>query len=111
MAMKTKTAASKKLLRIAQSQLYEGDDWWSWSVWLEGPKRELDAVEFVEYTLHSTFRDPVRTIKTRRNGFKLDTGGWGVFPIYALVFKKDRTVVHLKHQLELTYPEGTANLK
>lgn len=103
--------AAKSSLKIEQSQKYEGDDWWSWSVWLDGPKSELNNVDFVEYTLHSTFRDPVRTINTRRNGFRLDTEGWGVFPIYALVCKKDGSVTRLKHQLKLMYPEGKPNLK
>lgn len=103
--------ADKSSLRVEQSEKYEGDDWWSWSVWLEGPKPELDAVDLVEYTLHSTFREPVRTIKTRRNGFKLDTEGWGVFPIYVRVCNRDGSVIRLKHQLKLTYPDGGSNLK
>lgn len=103
--------AAKNSLRIEQSQKYEGDDWWSWSVWLDGPRPDLHAVDLVEYTLHPTFRDPVRTIKTRRNGFKLDTEGWGVFPIYARVCKRDGSVIRLKHQLKLTYPDGKPNLK
>jgi len=103
--------AEKSPLKIEQSEKFEGDDWWSWSVWVEEPKRDLDAVEFVEYTLHPTFRDPVRTIKTRHNGFKLSTGGWGVFPIYARAFRKDGSIVRLKHQLKLTDPDGKKNLK
>jgi transcription initiation factor IIF auxiliary subunit len=103
--------ADKNSLRIEQSEKYEGDDWWSWSVWLDGPKPDLDAVDFVEYTLHPTFRNPVRTIKTRANKFKLDTGGWGVFPIYARVCKKNGSVNRLKHQLKLTHPHGKSNLK
>jgi transcription initiation factor IIF auxiliary subunit len=98
--------AAKRSLRIEQSEKYEGDDWWSWSVWLEGPKQDLDAVDMVEYTLHPTFRNPVRTVRTRGNGFKLNTEGWGVFPIYARVCRKDGSVTSLKHQLKLTRPVG-----
>jgi transcription initiation factor IIF auxiliary subunit len=107
--MPGKTVATKSSLKIEQSQKYEGDDWWSWSVWLSGTQADLDAVDFVEYTLHPTFRNPVRTIKTRRNGFRLDTEGWGVFPIHARVCRKDGGIVRLKHQLKLTYPDGKAN--
>jgi transcription initiation factor IIF auxiliary subunit len=96
----------KSALRIGQSEAYQGDDWWSWSVWVDGPKKDLDGIDFVEYTLHPTFRDPVRTIKTRHNGFRLKTEGWGVFPIYARVCKKDGSVLRLKHQLKLSYPSG-----
>jgi transcription initiation factor IIF auxiliary subunit len=98
--------AAKSSLKIAQSQKYDDHDWWSWSVWVDGPEGELDGVDRVEYTLHPTFQRPVRTIATRRNKFKLSTGGWGVFPIYARVFKKDGSSVRLQHQLELRYPDG-----
>jgi transcription initiation factor IIF auxiliary subunit len=104
-------ATEKSSLRINQSEKYEGDDWWSWAVWIEGQEKDLATVDRVEYTLHPTFRDPVRVIKTRHNGFKLKTGGWGVFPIFARVCKKNGTVVSLKHQLRLTYPDGKTNLK
>ena len=103
--------AAKDSLRIEQSEKYEGDDWWSWSVWLAGSKPDLDAVDFVEYTLHPTFRNPVRTINTRQDGFRLDTEGWRVFTIYARACKKDGSVSRLKHQLKLTYPDGKLTLK
>lgn len=92
-------------LTIDQSQKYEGDEWWSWSVWIDGPKNELDEVTQVEYTLHPTFPKPVRTVTTRQDGFKLSTEGWGGFPIYARVSKKDGSVHHLQHQLRLYYPQ------
>ena len=103
--------ATKNSLKIAQNEHFEGDDWWSWSVWMDGPKGDLDDLDYVEYTLHPTFKEPVRRVTTRGNGFKLSTGGWGVFPIHALAVKKDGSVVRLKHQLKLTYPDGKANLK
>jgi transcription initiation factor IIF auxiliary subunit len=98
-------------LKIAQSEKYEGDEWWSWAVWVEGPDTELDQISRVEYTLHPTFREPVRIISTRRNKFKLSTGGWGVFPVYARVFRKDGSTLRLRHQLALHYPDGTNNTK
>jgi transcription initiation factor IIF auxiliary subunit len=100
---------AKHSLKIAQSAKYEVIDWWSWSVWIEGPDKDLDQIVNVEYTLHPTFPDPVRIKTTRKNKFKLSTGGWGVFPIYARVFKKDGSVVRLQHTLQLRYPDGTAN--
>ncbi len=96
-------------LKIAQSAKYLETDWWSWSVWIEGTDKDLDQIVNVEYTLHPTFPDPVRIKTTRKNKFKLSTGGWGVFPIYARVFKKDGSVVRLQHTLKLHYPDGTPN--
>jgi transcription initiation factor IIF auxiliary subunit len=95
-------------LRIEQGEHYEGDEWWSWSVWIDGSKHELDEIDLVEYTLHPTFRNPVRTIRTRENCFKLSTSGWGGFPIFARVCNKNGSVIQLKHQLILTYPNKRA---
>ena len=101
--------AKKSELRIQQSEKYQGDEWWSWSVWIEGPEEELREINYVEYTLHPTFANPVLTIKTRANKFKLSTGGWGVFPIRVRIVKNDGTERLLTHQLKLHYPDGRAN--
>jgi transcription initiation factor IIF auxiliary subunit len=98
-----------KDLTIQQDERYAGDDWWSWSLQLDGPKRALDDVEYVEYTLHPTFANPVRRVATRKNGFMLKTAGWGVFPVYVQVVGKDGTVRRMKHQLRLHYPDGRKN--
>jgi len=93
-------------LKIAQDYKYVGDDYWKWSVWLDGPKRELDRVESVTYTLHPTFPKPVRTVDSRKNRFRLSTEGWGIFTLYAKVTNKDGSIERLKHPLELRYPDG-----
>jgi transcription initiation factor IIF auxiliary subunit len=96
-------------LRLQQSAEYEGDDAWSWAVWIEGPEQELDRIDYVEYTLHPTFPKPVRRIGDRSTRFKLETGGWGTFTIYATVMHKDgSTGPRLEHELELSYPDGHA---
>jgi hypothetical protein len=33
---------------VQQSENYEGENWWQWAVWLDGPEEELDKVESVE---------------------------------------------------------------
>jgi transcription initiation factor IIF auxiliary subunit len=97
-------------LRIQQGYHYQGDDWWDWWVWVEGPDEVLDEVAFVEYTLHPTFPNPVRTVRDRTTKFRLDTRGWGVFTIYVKVVAKDGSAVMLSHALELSYPDGTPNV-
>jgi transcription initiation factor IIF auxiliary subunit len=94
--------------RIEQSYQYEGEDWWRWSVWLEGSDEELDQVEYVQYTLHRTFPKPVRRVHDRASKFRLGTGGWGTFTIYVLVVRKDRGEVKLSHELQLHYPNGAS---
>jgi len=92
-------------LGIDQGFEYEGNDFWRWWVRLAGSDAELDAVDHVVYTLHPTFPSPVRTVADRSTSFRLETGGWGTFTIYARVVGKDGSEQHLKHELELFYPD------
>jgi transcription initiation factor IIF auxiliary subunit len=91
-------------IKVAQSSQYQGNDSWTWSVWMEGPDEDLDTIETVVYTLHPTFTPPVISISTRANKFRLDTRGWGTFTIYVTVKFKDGKVMELEHELELNYP-------
>jgi hypothetical protein len=43
----------------------------------------------------------------RASRFRLETGGWGVFPIVARVQLKAGTEIRLSHALALHYPDGT----
>ena len=94
-------------LRIAQDARYEGEDWWEWSVWIEADDVELDAIEFVQYTLHHTFAQPVRRVSDRSTQFRLKSSGWGGFTIYSKVVRKDSSEVKLQHELKLYYPART----
>ena len=60
-------------LEIKQSATYKGDDWWDWSVWVDGTAAELEKVKSVTYRLHETFpdativlthRDPVSVVRS-----------------------------------------------
>ena len=98
-------------LSIEQSFEYQKDDWWKWSVWIEGPSAELDAIKSVVYTLHHTFPNPVREMIDRGTKFKLSASGWGVFMIYATVTDKAKNETELSHYLRLEYPDGTPTTK
>jgi transcription initiation factor IIF auxiliary subunit len=94
-------------LRLEQSSEYHGNDWWKWSVWLEGTDAELDDIDYVEYTLHATFANPVRKIDDRVSKFRLETSGWGTFTLYAKARHKDSNQTELQHELQLFYDDGT----
>jgi len=91
-------------IRISQESKYKGNDRWSWSVWLEGPDQELDLIEYVDYMLHPTFRDPLRHIADRQSKFRLNSAGWGEFMIYLNIKHKDGRVAKRKHWLRLEHP-------
>ena len=91
-------------LAIQQWQQYEGEQWWKWAVWIEGPDAALNKIELVEWALHPTFPRPIRVSKDRESKFRLDTAGWGGFQILARVQQKDGNQIKLLHQLKLYYP-------
>lgn len=75
---------------------------WNWSVWLVGSATELDQIEYVTYTLHPTFPNPVQEIYTREDGFRLKSSGWGEFTIYIDITQKNGESFQLTHDLKLT---------
>ena len=95
-------------LQLKQDFQYIGEDYWKWSVWVDGPVAELDQIVRVIYTLHPTFPHPVRTISDRPSQFRLETAGWGTFTIYATAVHQDGRESALMHELELRYPDGRA---
>jgi transcription initiation factor IIF auxiliary subunit len=97
-------------LNIVQSFHYEGDDWWKWSVWIEGPSADLDSIDSVTYILHPTFSKPMRVITDRAANFRLDSEGWGTFVIRADIAMKSGEKTTLSHELRLEYPDGSATL-
>ena len=94
------------IYRIEQAFKYQDDNWWKWSIWIEGEDSDLDLIDYVVYTLHSTFPNPVRKMTNRDEKFKLSTEGWGVFRIYAKLGLKDEREIMLEHDLSLQYPDG-----
>ena len=98
------------MLKVVQDQAYRGDDWWDWSVWLEGQPIELDAVDEVVWHLHPSFSPSKVTRRNCADGFRLSTSGWGTFLMKAELRLKGGATQRLTHQLELFYPddeEGT----
>jgi transcription initiation factor IIF auxiliary subunit len=92
-------------MKIKQSEKYEGQDWWNWSVWLDG--KDVEKIEKVTWKLHPTFPQPERAVTDPGTKFRLDSAGWGGFVVKADVLLKDGTKTELEHELELHYPDGT----
>ena len=77
--------------------------WWEWTAYIEAETpSELDEVDFVEYRLHPSFKNPICWITDREGGFPLTRRGWGRFTLYAKVnFRdKERPSQLLRHYLE-----------
>ena len=74
-------------------------DWWSWTIFVKADRAELEKIDCVEYTLHRTFRDPVRTVCDREDGFSLSMNGWGTFRVKVRVMFREGGEKTLYHRL------------
>jgi hypothetical protein len=86
---------------IAQDADRLDESHWRWSVWLDAPENELARVKEVVWKLHPTFVPPVVRIKSRKNGFRLKSSGWGEFQIQAEIHEESGEVRKLRHWLRL----------
>jgi predicted acylesterase/phospholipase RssA len=114
-AISTRSADAKMRedldVKIDQGEEYQGNDRWRWWVWVEGPEDNLNKIDHVIYTLDRTFPNPIREVTDRQSKFRLETAGWGTFPVKATIIRKDGVKEQLIHNLRLTYPDGTATTK
>jgi hypothetical protein len=82
------------------------EDWWNWEVFIVGDDSTLKEIKYVEYTLHPSFRDPIRKVSTQGStsgkGFFLSASGWGTFMITVKIMFKDGDVRELRHKLSFS---------
>ena len=74
---------------------------WDWTIYLDANQQTLSKIEYVEYTLHKTFRNRIKTTSNSQNNFALKSNGWGEFDIKVKVFFKDGKIRNLSHWLQL----------
>jgi|GEM_PF-2765881 hypothetical protein len=77
-------------------------DYWDWTIFIKAPEDVLEQIEYVEYSLHPTFPNPVRIVNRRGTGphaFSLTTSGWGTFTVKVKVYYKDGTYQRISHSL------------
>lgn len=79
-----------------------GGNRWDWTVFIRASEDLLAQIRCVEYTLHPTFPDPVRTVcqqGSRDQAFALSSNGWGTFTIHIRVMMKNGQEKRLQHAL------------
>lgn len=91
-------------LTIAQSSKYRGNDYWDWSVWIEGTPTALGAIKHVIWLLHPTFPNPTVVRTDPKTKFRLDTAGWGTFEVIAELSPKRGKPYKLRCSLQ--FEEG-----
>lgn len=73
-------------------------------IWLDADQPEmLDQIASVVYELHPSFRNAIRVVLNRDDGFALTITAWGEFNIHAEIkFKGGRSSIHLSRYLNLS---------
>jgi hypothetical protein len=84
-----------------------------WTAYVMGPDKLLDDIKCVEFVLHPTFPEPVRSVCSRGDvpgkGFALKATGWGTFKLGATVTLKSGQSFYLTHVLHFSVDaEGAA---
>lgn len=80
----------------------EKTHWWRWTAFLDDvTEDELESIEYVEYHLHPSFKNPVKRSKSKKTNFSISAKGWGTFEITARVkYLDNRPDVTYVHALE-----------
>lgn len=80
-------------------------------VWLEADSpAEMDRVTKVEYLLHPSFANRLRSSANRRNDFSITFWAWGFFEIEATVYLaggEANNALKIKHLLDVNLPSDT----
>jgi transcription initiation factor IIF auxiliary subunit len=88
-------------VRLTNTARYTDSGRYDWTVSVMADDATLNSIKQVEYTLHPSFPNPVRTVTDRKSRFALSSNGWGEFNIAARVFFDDGSVQNLEHWLTL----------
>lgn len=97
-------------IRLRNSWQYVGDDRWDWEIFVDDDgSGELSKISHVDYVLHDTFQDPIRQVRSAKDGFRLKTNGWGTFTVRAFVHFKDGRKKRLSHELVLKSSSGVTS--
>jgi transcription initiation factor IIF auxiliary subunit len=76
-------------------------DWYDWCIFASGDPVDVQLVKAVEYTLHPSFPEPVRTISDVGHRFGLASNGWGSFTARIRVIFANGKEEFTSHLIEL----------
>ena len=100
-ATRTKLKGKQEAISVRNTSVNTGTDQWNWTIYIDTNAETLSSINCVEYTLHPSFPDPVRTTCEGANNFSLTSSGWGTFEVEVRVMFKDSTEEYLTYMLEL----------
>ena len=86
-------------------------DYYKWAIWIENGESDISEIDYVEYLLHSTFKNRLRKATNLSDKFKIESSGWGEFNIEITVVKKNGERLQLSHWLTLGDGYESVNVK
>jgi len=93
---------------VIKSNVIRGKKHFHLGVWVDASQRELDEIEFVEYTLHPTFKKTNRHSRNRPNNFSITFWTWGVFNIKIAIHLHSGEIVNMDYYLEYELPSDNS---
>ena len=100
-------SAEVQAISSANTSRYSGNDRWDWTVFIKASPKIINDIKCVQYTLHPTFPDPMRTVcraGETQYPFALSSNGWGTFEIPIKITFKNGQTRFLKHNLQFVTP-------
>ncbi len=87
---------------VANTSTYAGSGRWNWTIFIDADAATLRQIKCVEYTLHPTFPNPVRTVCDQPGmKFALSSNGWGTFTVGVKIQYKNGRTEETRHALVL----------
>ena len=74
------------------------------AIWVSGTNAELHRVEKVNYELHFSFKNEIRTSKTGSDNFLITFWTWGMFKINVKIYKSNGKEEEISHPLKFKLP-------
>ena len=79
------------------------DDWYSWTVYIQGADEELSQIKYITYLLHESFPNRRLVSKDLANNFARKTSGWGEFLLRVEAMMKNGEKKHAELWLDLGF--------
>lgn len=98
----TSQAACSQPICVQNTARDMGNKRWDWTVFIDPQSHDLGQIKCVEYTLHPTFPDPVRTVcqlGRLEQPFSLRSNGWGTFQIRIRLLYRNGSIHQTSHTL------------
>ncbi len=81
--------------------------WWAWTAFIDATEGDnINDIKYVEYQLHSSFKNPIKKSRKASDNFAITLNGWGTFVLRARIVFKDPQIKTLALSHNLVFEQG-----